>query len=145
MSAAPLRLIRGRTAPARPGLQLITSDRRASRRALVLLIIAAIGVFGVVSVGAMTAEAAVQVRGLETDVEMLKQRYELLTAEVAELESPERIHSVAVRELGMVEAADPEFVVIDGDGRFALHDPVINGKVDQGFTDEVKQVLATQP
>ncbi len=145
MSAAPLRLIRGQAASPRPRLEVVTASPRSSRSALVLLIIAAIGVFGVVSVGAKTAEAAVEVRSLEADVEGLKQRYELLTADVAELESPQRIRSVAVEELGMVEADEPHFVVVDGNGRFALHDPVVDGQVDNGFTDKVKQVLATQP
>ncbi|MBW3605516.1 MAG: septum formation initiator family protein [Actinobacteria bacterium] len=145
MSAAPLRLIRGQGSSSRPRLELVTTNPRSSRFALILLIIAALGVFGVVSVGAMTAEAAVDVRGLETDVDGLKQRYELLTADVAELESPDRIRMVAVEQLGMVEADDPQFVVVDGNGRFALHDPVMDGQVDNGFTDKVKQVLATQP
>jgi cell division protein FtsL len=145
MSAAPLRLVRGQGSPSRPRLELVTNDPRSSRFALVLLIIAAIGVFGVVSVGAKTAEAAVEVRSLEADVDGLKQRYELLTADVAELESPDRIRKVAVDTLGMVEADDPQFVVVDGNGRFALHDPVIDGQVENGFTDKVKQVLATQP
>lgn len=144
MSAAPLRLIRGQ-GPSRPRLELVTRDPRSSRMALILLIIAGIGVFGVVSVGAKTAEAAVEVRRLEADVGSLKQHYELLTADVAELESPDRIRRVAVETLGMVEADDPRFVVVDSDGRFALHDPVVDGQVDDGFTDKVKQVLATQP
>ena len=145
MSAAPLRLVRGQDGSQRPRLHVVMSNPRSSRRALVLLVIAAIGVFAVVSVGAKTAEAAVQVRALQGDVDELKQRYEILTAEVAELESPERIRGYAVEELGMVEPDDPQFVVVDGDGRFALHDPVVDGPVDQGFTDKVKQVLATQP
>jgi cell division protein FtsL len=145
MSAAPLRLVRGQGASSRPRLQLVISNPRSSRLALVLLVIAAIGVFAVVSVGAKTAEAAVQVRTLESDVDELKQRYEILTAEVAELESPERVRRYAVEELGMVEPDEPQFVAVDGDGRFALHDPVVDGQVDRGFTDKVKQVLATQP
>lgn len=143
MSAVPLRLIRGEAGSA-PRLRLITANPRSSRFALTLLVIAAIGVFGVVSVGAKTAEAAVEVRELQADVDGLKQEYELLTAEVAELESPERIRTYAVDELGMVEAEDPRFVVVDGQGRFALHDPD-DGSVDDGFTDKVKQVLAAQP
>jgi cell division protein FtsL len=145
MSAAPLRLVRGQGAPSRPRLTLVMSSPRSSRLALVLLVIAAVGVFAVVSVGAKTAEAAVQVRTLQTDVDELKTRYEILTAEVAELESPERIRRYAVEELGMVEATDPQFVVVDGNGQFALHDPVLDGQVDNDFTDKVKQVLATQP
>jgi cell division protein FtsL len=145
MSAAPLRLIRGSDAPSSPRLHLVTADPRSSRLVLVLLIIAAIGVFGVVSVGAKTAEAAVEARELEAEVEALKQHYELLTADVAELESPDRIRRVAVDDLGMVEPTRQQFVVVDGDGRFALHDPVVDGQVDNGFTDKVKQVLAAQP
>jgi cell division protein FtsL len=144
MSAVPLRLIRGDGAPSSPRLRLVATGPRTSRYALVLLVIAAIGVFGVVSVGAKTAEAAVEVRALEQDVDELKRDYELLTAEVAELESPERIREVAVEKLGMIEADDPSFVVVDGEGRFALRAPD-DGSVDDGFTDKVKQVLATQP
>lgn len=145
MSAAPLRLVRGDGPSSYPRLRVVvTPGPRSSRMVLALLIIAAIGVFGVVSVGAMTAEAAVRVRGLEQDVDGLKQRYELLTAEVARLESPERIRRHALAD-DMVEADDATFVVVDGRGRFALHDPVVDGPVDDGFTDKVKQVLATQP
>jgi len=144
MSAVPLRLVRGNGASPAPRLRLITTNPRSSRLALTLLVIAAIGVFGVVSVGAKTAEAAVQARALEADVSELKRDYELLTAEVARLESPERIRAVAVEELGMVEADDPRYVVVDGDGRFALHEPS-DGPVDDSFTDKVKQVLASQP
>ncbi|HSK98636.1 MAG TPA: cell division protein FtsL, partial [Euzebyales bacterium] len=140
-----LRLIRGDDASSSsPRLRLVTANPRTSRYALVLLLIAAIGVFGVVSVGAKTAEAAVEVRALEQDVDELKRDYELLTAEVAELESPDRIRSVAVERLGMVEPDESTFVVVDGQGRFALRDPD-DGSVDDGFTDKVKQVLATQP
>jgi cell division protein FtsL len=145
MSAAPLRLIRGQRPSARPPLRVVISNPRSSRLALVLLVIAAIGVFAVVSVGAKTAEAAVQVRSLTGEVDELKQRYEILTAEVAELESPERIRRYAVDELGMVEPAERQFLVVDARGRFAMHDPVVSGQVDTDFTDKVKQVLATQP
>ena len=145
MSAVPLRLIRGQGTPSSHRLQLVTTNPRASRFMLLLLVLAAVGVFGVVSVSAMTAEAAMEVRALESDVEQLKREYELLTAEVAALESPERIRTVAAEGLGMIEAEDPKFVVVDGQGRFALHDPVGDGSVDDSFTDKVKQVLATQP
>ena len=145
MSAVPLRLIRGEGTPSSPRLQLVTTNPRASRFMLLLLVLVAVGVFGVVSVSAKTAEAAMEVRALEGEVEQLKREYELLTAEVAALESPERIRTVAVEGLGMVEAKDPKFVVVDGQGRFALHDPVHDGSVDDSFTDKVKQVLATQP
>jgi cell division protein FtsL len=145
MSAVPLRLIRGDDASSSPRLRLVRANPRSSRSALVLLVIAAIGVFGVVSVGAKTAEAAIEVRALESDVDELKRDYELLTAEVAELESPDRIRTVAVNSLSMVEPDELTFVVVDGQGRFALHDQTGDGSVDDSFTDKVKQVLATQP
>jgi cell division protein FtsL len=145
MSAVPLRLVRSDGASSTSRLRLVTTNPRSSRFALLLLVIAAVGVFGVVSVGAKTAEAAMQVRSLESDVDQLKRDYELLTAEVAELESPDRIRRVAVNQLGMVEADDPKFVDVDGEGRFALHGRGDDGSVDDGFTDKVKQVLATQP
>ena len=144
MSAVPLRLVRTAGTSSTSRLQLVTTNPRSSRFALLLLVLAAVGVFGVVSVGAKTAEAAMQVRSLESDVDQLKRDYELLTAEVAELESPDRIRRVAVDELGMVEADDPKFVEVDGQGRLALHDRN-DGSVDDSFTDPVKQVLATQP
>ena len=145
MTAVPLRLVRTEGTSSTSRLRLVTTNPRSSRFALLLLVIAAVGVFGVVSVGAKTAEAAMQVRSLESDVDQLKRDYELLTAEVAELESPDRIRAVAVDGLGMVEPDDPSFVVVDGQGRFALHDQVDDGSVDDSFTDKVKQVLATQP
>src|ERR671919_2227876 len=130
MTAVPLRLVRTEGTSSTSRLRLVTTNPRSSRFALVLLVIAAIGVFGVVSVGAKTAEAAMQVRALENDVDELKRDYELLTAEVAELESPDRIRRVAVNQLDMVEPDDPSFVVVDGQGRFALHDQVDDGSVD---------------
>jgi cell division protein FtsL len=145
MTAVPLRLVRTTDdTSATTRLRLVTTNPRSSRFALLLLVIAAVGVFGVVSVGAKNAEAAMQVRSLESDVDQLKRDYELLTAEVAELESPDRIRQVAVEDLGMVEADDPKYVLVDGQGRFALHNQD-DGSVDDSFTDKVKQVLATQP
>jgi cell division protein FtsL len=145
MSAVPLRLIRGDGASSPPRLRLVATNPGSSRLMLILLVVAALGVFGVVSVGAKTAESAVQVQRLEGEVDELKQDYEWLTATVAHLESPDRIHQVAVDDLDMVPASEPQFVVVDGQGRFALHDPVGDATVDDSFTDEVKQVLATQP
>lgn len=146
MSAAPLRLIRGHASGlAQPGLRLVAAPPQLSRAALFLLVLAALGVFGIVGVGARTAEAAISVRALESDVAELKARYDELTAEVAELESPDRIRRLASGRLGMVEPDQPAYLVVDGRGHFQLQNPSEPGLVDGTVADPVKQALSTQP
>lgn len=111
------------TAPAgrgrRPELRVVPPRRHAARYTALLVTLGALGIFGVVSLSALAAESAFAVRTLEGELAELTTRYEELTAEVAALESPGRIRDVAGRELGMIPAREPAFLVVDpvdGDG-----------------------------
>lgn len=121
MSALPSRAPRQARRPqTRPRLRVVAEPRHHGRYLLILGAVAAAGIFGVVSLNALAAESAFTARSLEREVDALAVRYEELTAEVATLESPERIRAVAFTELGMVEPALPGFLVAErplpGDG-----------------------------
>jgi cell division protein FtsL len=70
-------------------------------------LVAALGVFGVVSLNALAAESAFEARTLDMQVRDLSIRYDELTAEVASLEAPNRVARIAVEELGMVPVENP--------------------------------------
>jgi cell division protein FtsB len=97
-------------------LRVVTPPGHGTRYVIALLLLAAIGVFGAVSLSALAAESAFQARALEADVDALSARYDQLTNEVASLRSPDRVLSVAVDQLGMVPAEQPAYVLLDPDG-----------------------------
>lgn len=97
-----------------PQLRVVDEPRHTSRYMLLLALVAVLGVTGIVSLNALAAEASFKARELEEDVAELSHRYDELTAEVAELESPERVRRVATSELGMVPA-DPIYLRPEGD------------------------------
>lgn len=110
----------GRPAPhpqdgQRPELRVVGRPRHRRRYVALLSLLGALGIFGVVSLHALAAEAAFEARTLESEVSELAMRYEELTAEVAALESPERIRDVAVGELGMIPAEQPAYLALDGE------------------------------
>jgi cell division protein FtsL len=117
--AAPASLARseaprtGASSTRRPRLEVVAPTRHAGRYALLLVALGILGVFGIVSLNAMAAESAFEARALEAEVRELSLRYDELTAEVAHLASPERVREVAVAELGMVPAEQPQFLVAD--------------------------------
>jgi cell division protein FtsL len=84
-----------------------------------LLVIGATGIFGIVTLSALAAENAFAARELQTEVDELSYRYDELTAEVAGLETPERIRQVAGSELGMVPAEQPGYLVLRDQGNDA--------------------------
>lgn len=98
---APIRVVRPRR-------------RRGGRYLLAMAALGALSVFGSVSLNALAAEQSFAVRELERDVGALTRRADELTVEVTRLESPDRIHAVAVEELGMVTAKQPAFLVLPG-------------------------------
>ena len=100
-------------ASGRPELRVVDRPRHHRRYLVLLVLTLALGVFGVVSLHALAAEAAFQARALEAEVDGLAQRSTELAAEVAALESPDRIHAIATGELGMVPARQPGYLVLD--------------------------------
>ncbi|MPZ86802.1 MAG: hypothetical protein GEU81_01790 [Nitriliruptorales bacterium] len=119
-----------------PRLHLVAPPLRARRYLVIGLLLAAIGVFGVVSLHALASEAAFQTRDLEQDVNRLALDYDDLVAEVAALESPQHIRQVATTELGMVPADAPVFLEAPEDAPLAP-EPLAMGEV----TDPLKQAL----
>lgn len=99
----------------RPDLRVVPPVRHARRYAAILSVVAALGVFGVVSLNALAAESAFEARTLEREVRDLSRRYDELTAEVASLEAPDRVARIAVAELGMVPVEDPGVLTMGGD------------------------------
>ena len=75
-----------------------------------MLVVAALGVFGSVTLNALAAEQSFAVRELEAEVTQLTRTADELTVEVTRLESPDRLHRVAVMRLGMVPADQPAFL-----------------------------------
>jgi cell division protein FtsL len=91
-----LRLVRG----ARNGLGL------SPRVGVVLTVLAFVGLFAVAVCHALLIERQASIDELDARVAEEQARYEDLSLEVAELESPERIRTVATEELGMVPAGE---------------------------------------
>lgn len=115
MAAVPSPRPSGAGQPARgPQLRVVDEPRHTRRYMLLLAVVAVLGVTGIVSLNALAAEASFKARELEEEVAELSHRYDDLTAEVAELESPERVRRVATSELGMVPA-DPIYLSPEGD------------------------------
>jgi hypothetical protein len=90
-----LRLVRG----ARTGLGL------SPRAGVVLTVLAFVGLFAVAACHALLIERQSSIDELETRVAEEQARYEELSLDVAELESPERIRTEAI-ERGMVPAGE---------------------------------------
>lgn len=119
-AVAPSSLPRPRprpTGPAsrRPDLRVVTPIRHARRYGAILSVVAALGVFGVVSLNALAAESAFEAKTLEREVSELSARYDELTAEVASLEAPARVGRIAIEELGMVPVEDPGVLTVEGE------------------------------
>lgn len=113
MSATPLPL--QRRSGGRPQLRVVPEPRQRHTLAYTLVIIALSGVvvFTTVAFNALAAGDAVRARELENEVVDAEQRYGELVAEVARLEDPARIGRVAREDLGMVDPAGAEYLVLD--------------------------------
>jgi cell division protein FtsB len=140
----------GAPAAGRPHLRVVGEPRRGSRYLLAAVLAGGVGLFGVVGLHARAAEQSFQVRNLESEVRELSLRYDELTAEIAGLESPERVRQVATLQLGMVPAREPGFLVADtsrsGDADFVARRgtlrPSAGSPGSDDVADPVKQVLA---
>lgn len=91
---------------------IVAPRRHPGRYLVVMLVIAAAGVFGCVSLNALAAEQSFAVRALEADVAELSRTADELTVDVTRLESPDRLHRVATSRLGMVPVDQPAFLVL---------------------------------
>ena len=127
----------------RPDLRVVGRPRHRGRYLAVLSLVGALGIFGVVSLHALAAEAAFEARTVEAEVTELAMRYEELTAEVATLESPERIRRVATEELGMVPVTEPGFLAVDGSpAQPAAEGRDATGELKAPLADPLKQFFA---
>lgn len=141
LASSPRHAPRPAARPTRPDLRVVAPPRHTARYLGVLLVVAVMGVVGVVSLSALAAEAAFEARQLQSEVDELTLRYDELTAEVAGLEAPARIRSVAEEELGMVPAEEPLFLVAqrDVDEAPRAADPALE---TGDLADRVKPVLS---
>jgi cell division protein FtsL len=93
-----LRVVR----PAGPGWGL----RLSPRAGVVLTVLAFAALFAVAASHALLIERQARVDDLDSSVAEQQARYEALSLEVAELESPERIRTEATERLGMVPSGE---------------------------------------
>lgn len=132
MSALPRPSRPPRRAPAKPDLRLVPTFSSPGRYLVAALLLAALGVFGVVSLHALATEQAFTVRALSRDVSELDLRAEELRADVARLESPQHVAQVATEQLGMVPATAPGYLVAE-EGIVASDQPLaFSGEDDEG-------------
>ncbi len=95
-----------------PDLRVVERPRHPGRYLLAALLVVAVGVFAVVSISALAAQQAFRAREVTAEAAELERLHDELVAEVARLESPQRIRDAAV-ELGMVAAQDPTYLGLD--------------------------------
>ena len=95
-----------------PRLRVVAPPRHVRRYVAALVLTAGVAIFGTVALNAMAADHAFEARALSDEVHELTLRSDELTVEIATLESPERILSVAVGDLGMVPAEQPGYLVV---------------------------------
>ena len=119
-----------------PPLRLVPT-RHGPSRVVLLVVLVLVGVLGVVALQAQAAGAAFAVRDLEAEVTDLQRRHEQLTAEVAALQSPERLREIATSELGMVPASEATYLDLSQPGRLAA-------AARQPLADPVKQVRSSR-
>ncbi|HEX9765602.1 MAG TPA: hypothetical protein VGA36_02490 [Nitriliruptorales bacterium] len=114
MSAVSVPVPGARPPARRPALRLVTDERSRPRMPWILLLAVLFGgaVFASLTMTALAAEDAVLARELANDVTRAEREYARLVAEVATLESPERI-AVMAEKMGMVRTAVPRALLVD--------------------------------
>ncbi len=129
-----------RTPAQRPVLEVVRQPE--PRRALLWLVATIVllggAVMGAVALNALAAADSVAARELEQRVAEAERVHAQLVAEVAHLDAPDRIRRVALTELGMVEAPNPRYVLLD---RSLPSDRTV---VEQPQGDPLKPVLAAE-
>lgn len=78
-------------------------------------VLTAIGVFGIVTLNALAAEASFEAKALEADISEATLQHDDLVAAVAHLTAPGRVRDVAITQLGLLEPETPGFLVVDAD------------------------------
>ena len=116
VAAVPVPVPQPRRRSAPTPIGLVAPRRHPARYLIVMILLAAAGVFGCVTLNALAAEQSFAVRELEADVAELTRVADELTVEVTRLESPDRVHRVATTRLGMVPADQPAFLVMPRPG-----------------------------
>lgn len=134
--------------PVTPELRVVESPPR--RHAVAWLLghaaVIVVTVLFAVSLNALAAGDAVRARDLENRVEVAERRYAHLIAEVAHMETPERIRREALQ-LGMVPAEDPTYLFLDGAQATPVDDergPVMGPVEGTRDGDPLKPVLSVQ-
>lgn len=131
----------------RPELRLVEEPSR-SHAALYLVgyaVVIVLTILGAVGLNALAAGDAVRARDLDDRVADAERRYTHLIAQVAQLETPERIRSAA-EGLGMVPAEDPTYLHVDalpGEVPPTPAPPVLGPDGEAG-QDPLKPVLSVQ-
>ncbi len=99
---------------------VVPSGRLTLLLALATVLVIVLGVFGIVGLNAMAANAAVDARALERQVELEERRYAELLVAVTAKQDPARIRAEAL-EMGLVPATAARHLVvargIDADGQ----------------------------
>lgn len=134
-------------APARPQLHVVEAPARghAAHYLVGYAVVIVATILGAVGLNALAAGDAVRARDLDAAVTDAERSYTLLIAEVARLETPERIRDAA-RDLGMVPANGPTYLHVDalpGEVDEAPPAPVL-GPEGQAGQDPLKPVLSVQ-
>lgn len=118
MSTAAARNGRPAVAPisaVRPGLRLLPGGRTGAPRApfvvLVLLVLGA-GLVGLLLLNTNLQQSSFELRDLEQETRLLRDRHAELTRQVAQLAAPEELASRADA-LGMVPAQERQYLVLD--------------------------------
>ena len=93
-----------------PRLRALPRPRHTGRWIVLIALAVAGGVFGIVTLNALAAEAAFQARTLSNDVAQTQVERDELVAAVAALSDPRRVREVATGQLGMVAADGPTFL-----------------------------------
>lgn len=119
MSSAAARRDRPAVAPVsavRPGLRVVLGGRAAAPRApfvvLVLLVLGA-GLVGLLLLNTSLQQSSFELRDLEQETRLLRDRHAQLSQQVAQLASPDELARRA-DELGMVPADERQYVVLEG-------------------------------
>jgi uncharacterized protein HemX len=119
MSPAAARNERPAAAPTsavRPGLRLLPGGRTGAPRApfvvLVLLVLGA-GLVGLLLLNTNLQQSSFELRDLEQETRLLRDRHAELTRQVAQLAAPDELASRAGA-LGMVPAQERQYMVLEG-------------------------------
>lgn len=128
--------------PDEPQLEVVRQPPRRHPLLFLILGLVIVGatIFLAVGFNALSAGDAVQARSLEREVAEQERRYELLLAEVSELESPSRITREALN-MGMIRAENRRHLVVNRN----LPSDSFNEEVEPDEeADPIKDVLVEQ-